>query len=139
MLKSLLLDQYCEIHDEINKMKNTINNIKYETKVKLQYSRSEKEKDNIMNSFREGIDKIRKDIKFKKKYSDYKFKQLEIKQILTFENIDTDTNISIMSNNFDMNNYCCDFINKNLYELLNKYKNNRIFSDNDDMIEYIDI
>lgn len=109
-MKKDLLDEYCQIHDYINKLNDKIEFIKYETKIKIYFTNSKVEKDKILNNFKKQIDSIKNNQILRNKYRKLKKRQEDIKKILLNND---NTNINNIPNT----------ISNTIDEMINKYRN----------------
>lgn len=75
MDKSKLLEDYCKIYEELNNMRNRVENLQNETKSLLSICKASDEKAKIIADFKQRLDNIRNDKNLKDRY-----KQLRIKQ-----------------------------------------------------------
>ena len=112
--KQDLLNEYCEITRELEKIRNKVAVLRDFTGEQMTNAKSEKEKDIIFLRFKKELKKIEQDPNMKKKYKTLKKNQIEIRnKILQFdEEIKSPIN----------NNKSSNILNNKLSSLINKYK-----------------
>jgi len=106
--KADLLDEYCRIHDQINKLRDRVELLKQETKIKLYYCKSNRKKQKVMNLYKKYLSEIKNDSKLKENYKSLKYRQDQIRKILVDDNNDHKKSKNL---------------GKNIGYLLQKYKN----------------
>lgn len=122
--KAELLDEYCNIHDDLNKLRDKIELLKQEARIKFSFCRTDREKKKILDHYKKQLNCIKNDTKLKETYKSLKYKQDEIKKILI------DDNKIYYITSYKFNNYKNIFNEKNkdkylakyIGSLLNKYK-----------------
>ncbi len=136
-----LLDEYCQIYDDINKLKFKFESIKQELRNNISLSKTEKEKEKYINIYKKQLFCIKNNIYLKKIYKNLISRQNEIKKILVDNNkvynitkykirdmIDFDKAYPIFNNNINLdintnlNSYKKDDLTSSINSLLDKYK-----------------
>lgn len=107
--KSELLDEYCKIHDDLNKLRDRIELVKQETQIKLYFCKNNREKNEVLLYHKKQLNNIKNNKKIKENYKLLKNKQDQIKIIL----IDDNKNYPLSKTQN---------LNKNIFEKNNKHK-----------------
>jgi hypothetical protein len=76
------LNKYCELNDEIEKIKNILGKIQNDAKNKIKLASTENQKEKIITEFRANIDLMKKDQKMLDKYKQLLIDQNLIRQQL---------------------------------------------------------
>lgn len=105
-----LLDEYCELNNKINILKNKINDLKKETHIKLSLAVTENDKTKILENFKKEINDFKNNKVIKEEYKNLKEKKDKIYYKLI--NLSSKSKINIDNSNLNIKNEINSLINK---------------------------